>query len=513
MLMSGLKTYRILFFSLVGALTLFHLWYIGADFLDLAPDEAHYWEWSRRLDWSYYSKGPLVAYLIALSTRMGKNTEFFVRFPTVVISILMSFVTFYLARDMFRSDRAGFYSTLLLSLIPLYAAGAILMTIDPPFVLFWALTIFFFYKVLTTGKSLWWYPAGISLGFGLLSKYTMALLPFLILLYLVISPKDRPWLRRKEPYLAILLASLLFSPVIIWNALHNWVSLRHVLGQAGAGRGFQVSIKTFSQFLASQAGVVTPLIFLALILAIIRSGHLGIRERRRGHLLLFCTSAPVLVFFLLLSLYTKVQANWAAPAYFTGTLAAVAWGENLYQQNPRSAKKGIINTFLTFAISVALLTNAAGHFPSLLPMAGIDLPPKMDPTRRLQGWRELGLEVSRLIEGMEKGAQPFILSDAYQISSELAFYVKGHPWTYNANLGRRMNQYDFWEDFSSFKGRDAIYVTWGEGELHPDIKKAFASIQRERVLHILRRGHIAQTFSIYKGQNFQGMEKGEFQRF
>ncbi|MBF8261431.1 MAG: conserved membrane protein of unknown function, partial [candidate division NC10 bacterium] len=71
------------FWLFLGFAVTFHLWFIASGRLDLAPDEAHYWTWSKRLDWSYYSKGPMVAYLIALSTRLGGDTDFYVRLPAV----------------------------------------------------------------------------------------------------------------------------------------------------------------------------------------------------------------------------------------------------------------------------------------------------------------------------------------------------------------------------------------------------------------------------------------------
>ncbi len=82
-----MSPYRVLALGWILALTLLHLWMIGSGRWPLSGDEAHYWEWSRRLDWSYYSKGPLVAYLIALSTRFGAHTEFWVRLPAVLLGI------------------------------------------------------------------------------------------------------------------------------------------------------------------------------------------------------------------------------------------------------------------------------------------------------------------------------------------------------------------------------------------------------------------------------------------
>ena len=76
-----MSLHRGLALSWLLGLALLHLWMIASGHWPLIADEAHYWEWSRRLDWSYYSKGPMVAYLIALPTRLGANTEFWVRLP------------------------------------------------------------------------------------------------------------------------------------------------------------------------------------------------------------------------------------------------------------------------------------------------------------------------------------------------------------------------------------------------------------------------------------------------
>src|SRR6516162_8030467 len=78
--------------------------------LDLAPDEAHYWDWSRHLDWSYYSKGPLVAYLIRLSctlagdwSRTVTGTEMLaVRLPAVLCGSLLLTSLYVLTVQVFR---------------------------------------------------------------------------------------------------------------------------------------------------------------------------------------------------------------------------------------------------------------------------------------------------------------------------------------------------------------------------------------------------------------------------
>src|ERR671923_2559610 len=98
------------------------LWYLQQGYLELAPDEAHYWEWSRRLDWSYYSKGPFVAYVIAVSTALGGSTELFVRLPAVVLSAGTTVCVFGLLKTLFYDARLALVTAICLQVIPLFAA-------------------------------------------------------------------------------------------------------------------------------------------------------------------------------------------------------------------------------------------------------------------------------------------------------------------------------------------------------------------------------------------------------
>ncbi|MBI3329506.1 MAG: glycosyltransferase family 39 protein, partial [Nitrospinae bacterium] len=107
----------------LAVVTALRLWYIQQGFLELSPDEAHYWEWSRRLDWSYYSKGPLVAYLIAASTALGGSTELFVRLPATLLAVGTTLVVVRLLEDLFADPRAALATAIFLHTIPLFAAG------------------------------------------------------------------------------------------------------------------------------------------------------------------------------------------------------------------------------------------------------------------------------------------------------------------------------------------------------------------------------------------------------
>src|SRR5881296_903529 len=124
--------YRYLTFLLMFGFALFHLWYIHKGFLDLAPDEAHYWDWSRRLDWSYYSKGPLVAYLIrvgcalagAWSRALTSTDMLAVRLPAVVCGSLLLVSLYVLTVQVYGKERLAAAVVILALTLPVVAAGS-----------------------------------------------------------------------------------------------------------------------------------------------------------------------------------------------------------------------------------------------------------------------------------------------------------------------------------------------------------------------------------------------------
>ena len=266
------KSERWVSWSLGGVLvvaTTIRLWYLQHGYLELSPDEAHYWEWSRRLDWSYYSKGPFVAYLIALSTALGGSTELFVRLPAVILSAGTTVGVFALIKALFADAKLALATAIVLQIIPLFAAGALLMTIDPPLIFFWTLMLWLVYRALAEDRTAYWYAAGIALACGLLSKYAMAYVVLSIWLFLATSRRYRGWLRRKEPYVMLAIGMAGFSPVIIWNLRHGAVSLKHVMGQADVHQGLslQLSFSTLGEFLGSQALALSPLLFVWMLIA------------------------------------------------------------------------------------------------------------------------------------------------------------------------------------------------------------------------------------------------------
>ncbi|MDE2179238.1 MAG: glycosyltransferase family 39 protein [candidate division NC10 bacterium] len=496
----------LLFLLFLGCVTAFHLWFISSGRFNLAPDEAHYWTWSKRPDWSYYSKGPMVAYLIALSTRLGGDTEFFVRLPAVILATGTALLTFLLADRLCRSRWAGLEAVLFLAAMPLAEAGSILMTIDAPLVFFWSLTLLLIYRALTADGNGWWLLAGIGLGLGLLSKYTMAIIVPQTFLYLSLSRNHRFWMRRSGPYLACGVGLLLFTPVVYWNATHNLVSFRHLLEQLGGRTEMVIPLKRLGEFVASQVGVVTPVLFVVLMIGLCGVGRTGLTRRSDDtSLFLFCASVPLLLACVITSLWTKVQANWAAPAYVAAVIAAAKWRSDSPTQGSSAWRWTRSRALFAGALLTGFLVSIIGHFPLALASIGLPLPYKLDLSHRLRGWAELGTQVSAVYQEMSRSRPTFVFSDGYQVASEVKFYVPAHPNTYNIQLGRRMNQFDIWGGTDEIRGWDAIFVA--DRPDPPDaVLRSFEMVRLERPTSLLKVGqsHSLGPWSIFRCYGFRG---------
>jgi membrane-associated phospholipid phosphatase len=499
------KQYASLMYLFLLLMSVFRMYYILYGPLDLSPDEAHYWEWSRRLDLSYYSKGPMIAYLISAGTFLFGDTVFAIRVLAVLFSALTSVFLYNLGKEMY-NETTGVSTAVLFQIIPIYSAYGLLFTIDSPFMFFWALSLYLFWKVLPrddNGAYHGYHPSlrvwillGISIGLGLLTKYTMSFFLACAFLFLISSERERKLLKSGAPYLSFFTGILIFTPVILWNAQHGWVSVRHTAGQAHVADGLQVSLKSLFEFIGSQLGVVTPVILVLMFIAL---WGLGAGRQRR---FLIWFSVPILLFFTLKSVQGKVQANWAMMGYVTGLIALsevfiTGWNTHKLRLN--------LVVITGFVISLMLTTVA--HYPSKF-----HVPPKLDPSFRLMGWKVLGKEVDALCNTMPDKSNVLIFSDTYQVSSELAFYMKGHPVTYCVNLGRRMNQYDLWPSMNGFIHSDGIFVTIDDKELPVKIQEAFDRCEKH-LYQVYEKGRLFREYPIFTCHDFKGMQEELIRRF
>jgi hypothetical protein len=510
--------------------------------LDLSGDEAHYWDWSRNLDLSYYSKGPLVAYLIRASCVVFGDTMWAVRLPALVLGVGTSILTYLLTLKLFRSERIALGAVLLNHIVPMFVAGSLLMTIDPPFFFCWALATYLLVLILFEDRRRLWPLVGVAVGLGFLAKYAMFLwLPTMLLVLRLDGARGRRELRSAGPWVACGVALLFTIPVIVWNARHGWVSLMHVGKQTGTaaaveGSGLLGAPGRVIEFLFGQVAVIGPGLVVMMVAAAILVRRLRRQDpeepdARRTSFLLW-VGLPFFALTTLTNLRAKAQINWPAPAYFT-LMILVAWFLATRLRDRAMWKPWRPWFYPTVAFGL-LMMPVAHNFEIVYPLITwvdrtITRPyfhkalsiRQLDPTVKLRGWQDLGGFVARQADQVGGGAGSFILCDDYQTASEVAFYAPGQPKTYYMGSylrekTKRHSQYDLWPDRSldprdspGLLGQNAVYV----GYFKPELNEAFERVEELPLLDIERRGAKIRSFRVSRCYGFKGMTRPEAKKY
>ena len=194
----------------------------------LSFDTYYYWEWSRHLALSYYDGSPMIAYFIKLSTLLFGETLFALNVVGIASAALTSWIIYKTAR-LFLCKEASYISTSLWLFAPLVTLDLLKQTTyDTPLMLFWALTLYYSIKFIKYKQIKDLYFTGASIGLMMLSKYSGVVLILSLFIFLL-TPSYRYLFKTLHFYLAILLALIIFSPVLLWNEQHDWQSFLYQL--------------------------------------------------------------------------------------------------------------------------------------------------------------------------------------------------------------------------------------------------------------------------------------------
>jgi hypothetical protein len=419
---------------------------------ELAPDEAYYYLWSQHPDICYYSKGPGVAMAILASTSIFGRTELGVRFLSPLLGLGTSLILYFLARHLYR-EKVAFWTVIGLNVLPIFNVGAIVMTIDPLSIFFWAAAIYTFWLALERSPAgLWlWLVTGLLIGLGFISKYTNAFQLLSVFLFLLMVPKHRRELVRPGFYLLLLGFLPFLLPPIIWNQQHEWITLAHLSLRGGLQKPFAVNLASFARFLGGQLGVYSPLIFIAFLMALFGSIRKAFQNTKVCFLLAF--SWPVLITYLILALKQPGEPNWTAQAFVSLGILTTSWWLNSAREN-----RAVTVLCVAGLVTAAFMTVIALDL-DLLRVAGLRIPYRIDPSSRLRGWQTLAEQIEKFRSEFERklGEPVFLIGNKYQTASMLSFYLKdpriedpGHPPVYIPESQDIQNEFSFWPRYDEF---------------------------------------------------------------
>ncbi len=430
--------------------SMFLVLYLSELGLPLSYDEAYYWDWSRNLDFGYYSKPPMVAWIIALTTLMFGNTEFAVRIGAVllrILSLLLSMWFFYRCFDRLRA-RLILFS---LCFTPILVVYSFIMTIDPPFFFFWITSHVFSAYFLEKRNTFSAVLLGLSIGFGLLTKQTMVAFLVLFLLYLFFF--ERNLLKTKQNLLWIVIALMLFLPNLWWNLKHGLVMIKHTEEHF---LRLYPSLKAIAKFSLGMffgyGPILVPLFFYfsfryaKILMKYYKTKRLPVQDDRIFqfqllNFLYFLSFLPILV-LVPLSLIFQMNINWIAPFFISAQFFTVALAVN----RKSYLRLVILNIFISFLISLAIFV-----LPKKPDLFGKEIAQVLF---KFQGGREL----AQAVERHYRGDTP-LLTSGRDSASWLAFYLKGKPEVFVIKEKEAPeNQYHLWRDADTLKGKEVLLV-------------------------------------------------------
>ncbi|MCX5774081.1 MAG: glycosyltransferase family 39 protein [Fusobacteria bacterium] len=453
-------------------------------FLNVTDDEAYYWVWSQNIHLSYFDHPPLVAYMIWISTHIFGNNQVAIRIPTILILSLVSWIMYKTYMYLYNDSKRGFVLVLIINILPIYfIMTGFMMLPDSPLILFFTLSLYYFLKLLKENRANLWYMMGILVGLGLYSKYYMFFTYVSIFVTLLLYKEYRVHFKKVQLYIGLILSILIFSPVIIWNADHQWASFIFQFYSRQGHSGIKVFLT--GQFIGGQLLLVTPLLFLGLFAMMYKA------RKERDTQLLIIYGALYFVVFLIASLKTDTKLNWAICSYIPFIVVFV-----------RYMKWGFF--WKLFAVIIPAILTLFIMIVVIFPI--VNIPNDSNVLMDLHGWQMVGSEVESTYTALsiQNPGEWFLCGSRYQVAGKLNLYLPHHEYVYSLN--NELDGYKFLRSDKDLVGKNAIYVTQSFYYDIPQNLYNAQSFQLLKTIPIYEYGVVRRVYYVYEIIDFQGVK-------
>ncbi len=451
----------------------------------LAFDEALYWRYSKHLAPGFLDHPMMNPLMIRIGTSIFGDTEFGVRFMSILLGLPATWAVWRAAAILFRDEKIGTTAALFFNLTAVMTVGSLLATSDEIVVVTTCFLLYFLAKVNETGRGEWWLAVGVAFGLGMFSKYTTLFFAVSIFAWLLLVPERRKWLLSPWPWAGALIALAIFSPVLIWNAEHQWAS---VVYQSSRMVVHKWSLQYAGELVASQLGLATPPLFVLGCIGLFWGSQQD-GAPRSARILIGAMVWPVVIYFLWHSLHERVQGNWPEPIYPAFVIAAAYAAQSL------QGSKGSLAKWAQWsqrcAAPVGLFLAGAVYVQAIFGVVPMGI---KDPTARElgAGWTNLAPQIDAIRARV--GAHVVLTTD-YTLDSWLAFYLPSRTPVEQVNERIRWAN-EPTPDSALLRG-PAIYVCKNSCPHLAEIAHKFEAVEYLATLSRERHGVEIARYSIY----------------
>jgi Dolichyl-phosphate-mannose-protein mannosyltransferase len=466
-----------------------------AGMMGLGIDESYMVAGSRELHLSYFDHPPLSWWLTWGAVHLfHSETEIVVRLPFIALFAVTTWLTNRLGEALF-SPGAGLWAAIMLNLSPVFGIAAASWVLpDGPLDCALLGLIVCLLRALCSEDWRWWIAVGFCAGLALLSKYTAVLVFAGVGLHLATHREDRRWLCRPQPYIAGVIALALFSPVLIWNANHGWISF---VFQVSRAEGFTLHPIAPLTALAGEALFVLPWIWFPLVATFIAALRHGPVDR--GQWLLCCGGVVPIVAFSLIALWShdRILFHWAAPGYLVlFPLLGRAVADHLRRDGRITRLWLMANVVVLLS---ALFVVASEVRWNWLPDVGEHFALGRDPDLAAVDWTSLRSELAQ--RHLLGPATPAVAAIRWHDAGKLDYAFHGSVPV--VCLGKDPREYGVADHAETYRGRNLLIVAPRRtlAEIRADVGAAFASITPLPPLMLFHAGQEAMVVPLFIGHD------------
>lgn len=462
--------------------------------LNLGPDEAQYWTWSKDLDFGYYSKPPLIAWIIAGTTAICGDGEACVRAGSPFLYLFAGLFVFEAGRALYGA-RTGLWAAIAFSTLPGITLSSLLITTDVPLLTLWAGAVFVLALMLRRS------PAesrglaallGLAIGLAFLAKYAGAYFLLGLAIAAIFDRRVRAHALSLNAPIVLSVFLLCAAPNIWWNAAHGFATVSHTAYNAGVQDAEHFTLARLGDFLGAQFGVFGPILMTAIVAGL----ALGLRRSRwpraeSNDLVLLCISLPVLVAGLAIAFYSKANANWAAAAYVGLSLVSVAW---LLRAGFRWLQ---VSTAL--AILIAVVFSAGALSPRIVDLLGLSNAAKL-----LRGWNTQGPAIAR---AAHEGGFTAVLAEDREDMASMLYYTRGSGlavWMWTPDPAHPMDHFQMTRAYAGSPDR-VLFISHRDDS--SDVTRHFAHAQQIEVASLVigkkKGAEVRRTFHLIDASGYR----------
>ena len=328
-------------FLLCGIVLLIKIFAVYNTNFDLFGDEAQYWIWSKSPDLGYYSKPPLLAWLITFITLIFGDSFETLKLISVSMYVFTSIAVYLIFKQLYQDKKEAILAGLTFYLVPAVTVSSFLISTDILLIFFWSISLYFLLKIRKEPSIINFVLLGIFVGLSFLSKYAAVYFILSIIFILFVDPKLKKIFLEKFISVIIFLFSLsvVLLPNIIWNTQNGWVTFIHTSDNAALNR-IGVNLVQGFEFVLVQALMLGPILFIFFFLTC-KKIRLTFETK-----FLLTFSIPILIIIMIESILVRANANWAAVALIS---LFILFFHHIYLH---SKKIITLNIFVNFIFSV-----------------------------------------------------------------------------------------------------------------------------------------------------------------